>query len=108
MFQGAGRCQANVAHIKQSRPYSGLGFQIKVFELFLSCPLFARQQFQGAGLLLDRRDHHDAVGKGTASCRCRANVAHARQSQPDSGRRDHHDAAGKGVASCFKVQAAVE
>ena len=62
----------------------------------------------GFELLLDRRDHHDAVGKGNASCRCRAKVAHIRQSRPDSGRRDHHDAVGKGVASCFRVQAAVE
>ena len=59
----------------------------------------------GSELLLDRRDHHDAVGKGTASCRCRAEVAHVRQSRPDSGRRDHHDAVGKGEASCFRVQA---
>jgi len=27
-------CRANTAHIRQSRPDSGLGFQVKVFETF--------------------------------------------------------------------------
>ena len=29
-----GRCRANMAYIRQSRPDSGLGFQVKVVEAF--------------------------------------------------------------------------
>jgi hypothetical protein len=32
------RCQANVAHIRQSRPDPGLGLQVKVLETFKGAP----------------------------------------------------------------------
>ena len=32
------RCRANTAHTRQSRPDSGLGFQVKLFETFSSVP----------------------------------------------------------------------
>jgi len=32
----------NVAHVRQSRPDSGLGFQVKVLENFCMCSLFFR------------------------------------------------------------------
>ena len=34
----ASRCQANMAHMRQSRPDSGLGFQIKVLKTFSVVP----------------------------------------------------------------------
>ena len=39
------RCRAILAHIRQSRPYSGLGFQAKVLKILLYFPLFARDRF---------------------------------------------------------------
>ena len=33
-----GRCRANMAHIKQSRPDAGLGFQVMVLETFEFVP----------------------------------------------------------------------
>ena len=37
------RCRANVAHIRQARPDSGLGFRVKTLELF-RCALFPRER----------------------------------------------------------------
>jgi len=34
----------DMAHTRQSRPDSGLDFQVKVLKTFLSCPLFARKR----------------------------------------------------------------
>jgi len=39
-----GRFRVNSAHIRQSKPESGPGFQITVSETFLSRSLFARQR----------------------------------------------------------------
>ena len=40
------RCRANVAHIRQSRPDSGLGSQVKVVETFFSPKVPAASSFQ--------------------------------------------------------------
>ena len=32
-------CRVNMAHTKQSRPYSGIGFQVKALETFNVFPL---------------------------------------------------------------------
>jgi len=37
-YMVASRCRANVAHIRQSRPDSGLGFQVKVLKTFKDVP----------------------------------------------------------------------
>jgi hypothetical protein len=42
------RSRANMAHIRQSRPDSGLGFQVKVLKLFKGVPSLLRR----AGVLL--------------------------------------------------------
>jgi len=47
-----GRCRANMAHIRQSRPYSGLGFQVKSCELFELFPL--RSEAAGEVLVVAR------------------------------------------------------
>jgi len=31
---GMGHCRANMAHTRQARPESGLGFQVKVLDMF--------------------------------------------------------------------------
>ena len=36
------RCQANMAHVKQSKPDSGLGFQVKVLKTFQVAPCSLR------------------------------------------------------------------
>ena len=38
------RCRENTAHVRQSRPDSGLGFQVKVLKPLSSCCLFARKR----------------------------------------------------------------
>jgi len=40
------RCRANMAHIRQSRPDSSLGFQVKVLKPFLNGSLFARERMR--------------------------------------------------------------
>ena len=37
-FWGSGRCRANMAHIRQSGPDSGVVFQVKVLEIFAIIP----------------------------------------------------------------------
>ena len=36
------RCRANMAHMRQSRPYSGLGFQVKLLKPFQVVPVLLR------------------------------------------------------------------
>ena len=43
--------RANMSHMRQSRPDSGLGCQAKVLKLFQGCPLFARKQSCEVGAL---------------------------------------------------------
>ena len=44
-FRGS-RCRANMARVRQSRPYSGPGLQATVLETFEQCPLFTRRQIR--------------------------------------------------------------
>ena len=48
---GAFRCRANMAHIRQSRPDSGLGFQVNL----LHCFLFARKRSMVKDTYIDTR-----------------------------------------------------
>ena len=79
------RCRANMAHIRQSRPDSCLGCQVKFLKTF-----FARKRGVSTPRPwgpLSRRD--DLMGRIVSGCpvsedRYRANMANIRQSRPDS------------------------
>ena len=63
----AGRCRANMAHIRQSRPDSGLDlshFQFECLEHFFSCSLLARQR------RLSGFDSRCSVFGSDCCCRC--------------------------------------
>jgi len=51
----AGRCRANVAHIRQTRPDSGLGFQVKVRIPFEGVPSSLSIQKPGAAQVCGSR-----------------------------------------------------
>ena len=73
------RCQANSAHTKESRPDYGLGYQVNVFQPFEVVPDSVGSRPVAA--VVD-----DEVGLvQDARLGVRANTAHIRQSQPDSG-----------------------
>ena len=77
---GLCRCRANMAHIRQSRPDSGLGFQVNFLTIgkaALEHALSAARAYAAAEALAADRSHHPH--------RCRANLAHMRKSRPDSG-----------------------
>ena len=63
---------AYMAHIRQSGPYSGLGFHVKVHKTFSPFPFSAGGMVQGS----------PGVGRVTLVA---ANMAHIRQAGPDSG-----------------------
>ena len=56
------RCRANMAHIRQSRPDSGIGFQVKSL-FFPICSLFARKRPRSC----ECEDLMRGVGKWAAS-----------------------------------------
>ena len=66
---GRRRCQANMAHIRQTRPVSGLGFQVNIRKNLLSCSLFARTRTQKHrnrwGKLLDGASTRPSATTGT-------------------------------------------
>jgi len=82
----AARCRASMAHMRQSRPDSG-GCYI---QNLLRCSVFARKRL-GIGLGSDLDDREGDLarhGGQVAATRCRASMAHVRQSRPDSGQVD--------------------
>jgi len=84
------RCGANMAHIRQSRPYSGLGFQVKFLKIFELFPLFSRaacaNTFRG-GLVFKahRLVYHSTLGskeikkKKKTRCASKARVSRAKK-----------------------------
>ena len=68
---------ANVAHVRQSRPDSGLEFQAKVHAI---CQGVADSFGSDAA----RRAVHSQCSSWSPPSRCQVNVAHVRHSRPDS------------------------
>jgi len=97
-------CRANMAHMRQSNSDSGLGFQVNVLKTLQvvtsslgSGPpahtrhTHTRHMGDGVHLFMGMLSGSSGVGFGAAGgglkweSRCRANMAHIRQSRPDSG-----------------------
>jgi len=60
------RCRANMrmAHIRQSRPYSGIGFQVKVFEPFTTLFLLLSICKQAARADIQQVIHIESLDPG--------------------------------------------
>ena len=67
------RCRANAAHVRQSRPDSGLGFQVDALKTFQVVP-FSLRSVQVPPTIWCRPRR---------TPRCRVNMAHIAQSRPD-------------------------
>ena len=76
-------CRANLAHVRQSRTDSGIGFQVKVFQMFQVLPSRFLGKSTFAGIVFC--SGVPSSSRHVPSFRCRANMAQIRQSRPDSG-----------------------
>ena len=68
-----------MAHVRQSRPDSGPGLKVEVRKMLFYCLLFAGKPTSVQAI--------PSISSSTfpRSIRCRANMAHIRESRPDSG-----------------------
>ena len=77
------RCPANVPHVRQSRPDSGPGLQVKGLKTFPVVPI---SQGSEADMVICSAVRCNASGNvDFLFARCRGNMAQTRQSGPDFG-----------------------
>ena len=77
ILKGVGRFRANVAHKRQSRPYAGLHFKVKLLETFQGVPSRGSGYLDGHVVSLAVEaplEGYSLVAHRLATCRCHYNI----------------------------------